>query len=116
MPGSSGAIGTILLGICLSASAMAQTGLVNHHLRVLAASCAACHGYEGISRGEIPDLAGISATRFLQKMQEYREMTDDGSVMNQHAKGLTQEEISGLAVYFSGIPVAESQQKGINAQ
>ena len=109
--------GTILLSACLSASAMAQAAEpVNHHLRVLAASCAACHGYEGVSRGEIPGLAGISAPHFLQKMQEYREMPDDGSVMNQHAKGLTLEEINGLSAYFSSIPSAENQQKEINAR
>lgn len=109
-------IGALLLGVCLSVSAMAQAEPTNHHLRVLAASCAACHGYEGISRGGIPGLAGISAGRFLQKMQEYREMADDGSVMNQHAKGLTPEEINGLGVYFSSIPPVENQQKEINAQ
>ena len=116
MPASLGAIGAILLGVFLSASAMAQAAPVDHHLRVLAASCSACHGYEGISRGEIPDLAGISATRFLQKMQEYREMSDDGSVMNQQAKGLTQEEINGLAAYFSSLPPAANQQKELNSQ
>lgn len=105
----------ILLGLCLSAPTIAQAEPVGHHLRVLAASCSACHGYEGVSRGEIPGLAGISATRFLQKMQEYREMADDGSVMNQHAKGLTQEEINGLAAYFSGLPSTENRQKEMHA-
>ncbi len=76
---------------------------VDSHIRTLAASCAACHGYEGKSLGAIPSLAGLSQDQFLASMQHYRDMPDDGSVMNQHAKGLTWEEIEGLAHYFSGL-------------
>lgn len=76
---------------------------VDSHIRTLAASCAACHGYEGKSLGAIPSLAGLAQDQFLASMQHYRDMPDDGSVMNQHAKGLTWEEIEGLAYYFSGL-------------
>ena len=76
---------------------------VDSHIRTLAASCAACHGFEGRSLGAIPSLAGIASQRFLASMQHYRDMPDDGSVMNQHAKGLTWDEVVGLAGYFSAL-------------
>jgi len=90
-----------LLGMGYLMPVAASAGPASHHIRTLAASCAACHGYEGKSRGEIPSLAGMPAGRFLDKMRQYRDMQDDGSVMNQHAKGLEWEEIVGLAGYFA---------------
>lgn len=92
-------IGLLGMGYLIPGATSADPA--NSHIRTLAASCAACHGYEGKSRGEIPSLAGMSAKHFLDKMRQYRDMQDDGSVMNQHAKGLEWEEIAGLAGHFA---------------
>ncbi|SNR80380.1 Cytochrome c553 [Methylobacillus rhizosphaerae] len=91
---------TVLLSL-VGVTPLTMAGQADSHIRSLAASCAACHGYEGKSQGETPSLAGMPPDQFLDRMRHYRDMDDDGSVMNQHAKGLTREEISLLAGYFA---------------
>jgi cytochrome c553 len=71
------------------------------HLRVLAASCAACHGTNGNSVGGTPVLAGLDRSHFVLQMQAFRSGERASSVMHHHAKGLTEEEIGLLAEYFS---------------
>jgi cytochrome c553 len=74
------------------------------HLRVLAASCAACHGYNGNSVGGTPVLAGLDRAHFILQMQSFRNGTRSSSVMHHHAKGLTEAEIEQLADYFAAQP------------
>lgn len=74
------------------------------HIRVLAASCAACHGMNGNSVGGTPVLAGLDRSYFIRQMQSFREGSRDSTVMHHHAKGLTPEEIEFLADYFAAQP------------
>lgn len=74
---------------------------VSTHIRTLASSCAICHGTESISKSVIPSLIGVDASYFTQKMQSYRNNGKEHDVMTQHAKGLTEQEIEQLAIYFS---------------
>lgn len=74
------------------------------HIRVLAASCAACHGSNGNSVGSTPVLAGIARNQFLERMQGFRDGSRSSTVMHHHAKGLTPEEITQLADYFAAQP------------
>lgn len=74
------------------------------HVRVLAASCAACHGSNGNSVGSTPVLAGMARHQFLERMQGFRDGSRNSTVMHHHAKGLMPEEITQLADYFSVQP------------
>jgi sulfide dehydrogenase cytochrome subunit len=74
------------------------------HLRVLEASCAACHGYNGNSVGGTPVLAGLDRTHFILQMQSFRNGSRSSTVMHHHAKGLTEAEIEQLADYFAAQP------------
>lgn len=74
------------------------------HIRVLAASCAACHGSNGNSVGSTPVLAGMARNQFLERMQGFRDGSRSSTVMHHHAKGLTPEEIAPLADYFAAQP------------
>jgi cytochrome subunit of sulfide dehydrogenase len=76
----------------------------NPHLRVLAASCAACHGYNGNSVGGTPVLAGLDRSHFILQMQSFRNGSRSSTVMHHHAKGLTEAEIEQLADYFAAQP------------
>jgi len=71
------------------------------HIRVLASSCAACHGTGGNSLGSMPAVAGLDAGYFTQQMLAFRSGERASTVMHHHAKGLTQEEIVSLAEHFS---------------
>ena len=95
-----------VLALLLSTtSAMAQTSPSDLHIRVLAASCAACHGTNGVSVSGRPNLAGMPAAQFQSRMMAFRTSKADNDVMTQHARGLTTDEIDRLAAYFSALPV-----------
>ena len=77
------------------------------HIRSLAASCAACHGTQGNAVSgdknvvSIPVLAGVSKTDIVIKLQTFKSGERSATVMHRHAKGLTADEITALADYFS---------------
>ena len=79
------------------------------HIRTLAASCAACHGSNGNAIAGNAVLAGINATYFIKQMLAFKDGSLPATVMHHHAKGLKDDEINLLAVYFS-------QQKPIASQ
>jgi cytochrome c553 len=73
----------------------------------LAASCAACHGTQGNAvsidnhTDSIPALASVSKADIISKLQAFKSGERSATVMHRHAKGLTADEISALAEYFS---------------
>lgn len=87
----------LFLSLTGAAAAAGETG----HIRVLAASCAACHGTDGNSVGGTPVLAGLDRIHFKLQMQAFRTGERSSSVMHHHAKGLAAEEIEQLADYFA---------------
>ena len=91
-----------IASLFMSEAALARN--IDTHIRTLAASCAACHGTNGISVAALPSLAGLDENYFISKMKKYRASSHVSEIMVQHAKGLTEDEITGLAAYFSGQP------------
>ena len=89
------------------------------HIRTLAASCAACHGTNGNSvsgnavSGNIANnnfvLAGIDGKYFVAQMLAFKNGSRPATVMHHHAKGLNEDEINLLAIYFSQQKSAPSQ-------
>ena len=77
------------------------------HIRSLAASCAACHGTQGNAVSvtgaaeSIPALAGVAKADIIAKLQAFKSGERSATVMHHHAKGLTADEITALAEYFS---------------
>lgn len=91
----------ILFGL-LCAPLLAVAG--PDHITTLAASCAACHGTNGNSVGGTPVLAGLDDSHFRKQMQDFKSGARPSTVMQRHAKGLTDAEIDGLALFFSQQP------------
>jgi cytochrome c553 len=89
---------------------IANSFAADPHLRVLAASCAACHGPDGNSVGGTPVLAGLDRQYFLTQMHAFRQGERPSTVMYRHAKGLTEAEIEQLADYFAGVKRAASSE------
>lgn len=95
----------VLLAVTLMIGAWhAQAAESGMHLRVLAASCAACHGPDGNSVGGTPVLAGLDRSHFIAQMQAFRTGARASTVMHQHAVGLTELEIEQLADHFAVQP------------
>jgi cytochrome c553 len=97
-----------VLSVSYTETAYAENPAESSHIRVLAASCAACHGANGNSVSGTPVLAGLDKSHFLLQMQAFRSGERSATVMHRHAKGLTVGEIEQLATYFS-------QQKRVTA-
>lgn len=92
----------LLAAALLSAAAPLRAAGPDPHLRVLAASCAACHGPDGNSVGGTPVLAGLDRAHFIAQMQAFRSGSRGATVMGRHAMGLTEDEIGQLAEHFAG--------------
>lgn len=69
--------------------------------RSLAATCTGCHGTEGRSQAGMPTLAGQPKENLLRQMLDFKSGKRPATVMNQHAKGYTEQQIEVLADYFS---------------
>lgn len=67
-----------------------------------AASCAACHGFEGRSVSEVPALAGKSKADLYKALLDFKSgATKTATVMHQHAKGYSDAQLEAMADFFS---------------
>jgi cytochrome c553 len=69
--------------------------------RSLAANCTGCHGTNGVSAGAIPGIAGLDKERMLTLMKEFRDGKREATVMHQHAKGYTDDQLEAIAAWFA---------------
>ena len=70
--------------------------------RSLAATCANCHGTDGVSKGVVASLAGQKKEDLIRKMQEFKAGNRPATIMQQLAKGYSDEQIELIAAWFSG--------------
>jgi cytochrome subunit of sulfide dehydrogenase len=102
----------IITSVVQAAEVISSTNDLSNtiHTRTLAASCGACHGTNGnavsssIDNNEADSnftLAGIDSKYFVAQMIAFKNGSRPATVMHHHAKGLNEDEINLLAVYFS---------------
>ncbi len=70
-----------------------------------AATCTGCHGTNGHSEGGMPLLAGLDKAYIVNAMYEFRAGTRLATVMHQHAKGYSDEQIERIAGFFAAQPL-----------
>lgn len=89
----------------LTPASNAQTSLPPNasDVRLWAASCAACHGTHGKADGAGFHLAGKPAIELYEELMAFKNGTRKATVMHQHAKGYSDEELLKLAEFFSKI-------------
>ena len=64
--------------------------------------CAACHGAKGISSNpQWPNLAGQKKRYLILQLKAFRSGERKNSLMNPQAQMLSDEQIQGLAQYYS---------------
>ncbi len=89
----------VLLAMLVTAtSAYAQENVQG---RNWSGACTGCHGTEGRSAGAIPAIAGIDKSKFVALMTAFRDGKQPATIMHQHAKGLTDQQIDALGDYFA---------------
>jgi cytochrome c553 len=89
-----------------SAPAISQDANV---VRSLAATCTACHGTDGVSVGGVPpSLAGRTKDYLLQQLKDYKAGNRPATIMQQHAKGYSDEQLERIAAYFAAVKPGEA--------
>ncbi len=101
---------TKLLGaVLLAAAALAQAQPIDRQARAWAATCAACHGTDGRGSLGAPGTAippiGRDAEASYRALLEFKNgQRPAATVMHQHAKGYTDEELRRIAQHFASLP------------
>lgn len=90
--------------VALAALALPVQAQSPEAMRSIAATCANCHGTNGISRGENESLAGKPKDELVRKFQDYKQGRKPGTIMPQLAKGFSDEQIDGVAGWFAAQP------------
>lgn len=96
----------ILLGLLAAGNVWGQNAppADPNHARNLAATCFTCHGTEGRSVDSVPpSLAGQNRDYLLKQLLEFRAGKRPATIMHQHAKGYTDEQLALIAGYFSAV-------------
>ncbi|MEA3413273.1 MAG: multiheme c-type cytochrome [Pseudomonadota bacterium] len=74
----------------------------------LVRACAACHGENGLARSDdIPDLAGQNQVYLLSALRAYKSGTRGEERMNAMTRGLSDQQLTALANYYSALPVPD---------
>lgn len=69
------------------------------------AVCLACHGEKGVSEtSEVPSLAGMPADFTLIQLFLFRQGTRKIEIMNDVAKGMTDDDLRKFSEYFAKLP------------
>lgn len=77
--------------------------------RALAATCFTCHGTDGVSVGGVPpSIAGQNKEVLLQALKDFKAGKRPATIMHQHAKGYTDEQLESIAGYFAAVKPASS--------
>jgi cytochrome subunit of sulfide dehydrogenase len=87
--------------IIVSAGATVAQGTDPNLARNLAATCANCHGTNGVSQGDTESLAGMPKSEIVRKVQEFKTGKKPATVMHQLSKGYTDEQIDLIAGWFA---------------
>lgn len=94
-------VATIAIGILLAASTAHAVDPAAGQ-KQYDATCAACHGPQGISIAPIyPNLAGQKDEYLVTQLKAFRDGTRKNPIMEPMAKGLTDTDIVNIAAYVS---------------
>ena len=89
-----------LAGLPLMSQAQTMDPL---QVRSMAASCANCHGTQGIAELGNESLAGVNRDELLKKMLDFKTGKKPATIMHQLSKGYSDEQLAALASYFSAL-------------
>ena len=74
----------------------------------LALNCTMCHGAQGLSRSDAPNLAGQYPEVVMKQLHDYQAGKRSSSIMQALAANLTDRNIADLAAYYSYLPKARN--------
>lgn len=74
----------------------------------LALNCTMCHGAQGMSLSNAPNLAGQYPEVVIKQLQDYKSGRRSSSVMEALARNLSDKDITDLAAYYAYLPKART--------
>lgn len=74
----------------------------------LALNCTMCHGAQGMSASEAPNLAGQYPEVIIKQLQDYKGGQRRSAIMEALARGLSDDDIRDLAAYYAYLPKART--------
>jgi sulfide dehydrogenase cytochrome subunit len=90
---------------CLASTAFAQAdaGKEALYVKSLAATCANCHGTNGIAveGSSVVSIAGLDRAYMVAQMKAFKAGTRPATIMHQLSKGYSDAQIETLATYFA---------------
>jgi cytochrome c553 len=72
----------------------------------LALNCTMCHGAQGMSLADAPNLSGQYREVVVKQLLDYRDARRTSSIMQAIARGLSDAQIEDLAAYYASLPKA----------
>jgi sulfide dehydrogenase cytochrome subunit len=79
----------------------ARASTADFQTEVWAVSCMACHGTDGRAEGVGMSLNGRTSAELADLLLAYKSGQRSGTIMHQHAKGYSDEQLKRIAQYFS---------------
>lgn len=90
---------TLTAAAMLSLAALTAQAADDDALR-LVMNCYTCHGTDGMSPGDMPSIAGKSASYLLERLRSFRDGTRPATIMNRISKGYSDAELEAIALYL----------------
>jgi len=72
----------------------------------LALNCTMCHGAQGMSVADAPNLSGQYPEVVVKQLRDYRDGRRTSAIMQAIARGLSDAQIDDLAAYYASLPKA----------
>lgn len=74
----------------------------------LALNCTMCHGAQGMSGSDAPNLAGQYPEVVIKQMRDYKTGKRSSSIMEEISKALSDRAVADLAAYYAYLPKART--------
>jgi len=88
---------------CLGGPAGSKAPPAEFQTTLWAVSCMACHGTDGHAQGVSMSLSGRPSQELYDTLLAFKSGERTATIMHQHAKGYSDEELKRIAQYFSQI-------------
>ena len=90
--------------VSLVLAALAASAQANSlQVRAMAAACANCHGTHGVAQEGMDSLAGQKKEVLRRKLLDFKNGRAPATLMQQLAKGYSDEQIEQLSEHFSAL-------------
>ena len=90
--------------------AMGRAGLSDAVGRgaTLALNCTMCHGAQGMSGSDAPNLAGQYPEVVIKQLRDFKGGTRASSIMETLARNLSEKDMTDIAAYYASLPKART--------